>query len=138
VTTFLSPLLKRPLEDGLCLRISRTGQVVATTLELAGDSHTRRKGLLGRVSLASGHAMIIAPSSGIHTVGMRFPLDVLFVSRAGLIVKVRRDLRPFRISVALRAFAAIELAAGATSHIDFRRGDVVEISAIDAPSLVLT
>ena len=81
--------------------------------------------------------MIIAPSSGIHTVGMRFPLDVLFVSRAGLDFSVRRDLQPFRISVALRAFAAIELAAGATSHIDLRLGDVVEISVVNAPSLVL-
>src|SRR5437763_1839744 len=89
-----------------------TGVPIATTVEPAFDSATRRRGLLGRDGLSRHHAIVIAPTNAIHTWFMRFAIDVVFAARDGTVVGLRRALRPWRIAVALRAFCAIELAAG--------------------------
>jgi uncharacterized membrane protein (UPF0127 family) len=93
------------------LTIERTGEPLATTLEIAMDSGQRKKGLLGRDNLDPGHAFVIAPCQGIHTFGMRFPIDVIAVSRDGTVVKTRTNVRPNRIVLAWSAFAIIELRA---------------------------
>lgn len=119
---FLQPLLN----DGggaNVLRDSRTGRVVATQLELTTDSKSRRRGLLGRSGLPEDAAMIIAPCNAVHTFFMRFTIDVVFVDRKGQVVKLRRHLRPWRIGVGLRAFAAIELAAGSIDRCGIAKGD---------------
>ena len=81
---FLRPLLARhPVAQALVNE--RTGSVVAETLETAFDSGTRRRGLLGRDDLPAGSALVLAPCNAVHTVRMRFPIDVVFVAtgRAG-------------------------------------------------------
>ena len=93
------------------LTIERTGVPLATTIEIAGDSRSRKKGLLGRDGLDSGHAFVIAPCQGVHTFGMRFPIDVVAVNRDGTVVKTRAHVRPNRIVMAWSAFAIIELRA---------------------------
>ena len=93
------------------LTIERTGAPLATTLEIAGDSDSRKKGLLGRDSLDAGHAFVIAPCQGVHTFGMRFAIDVVAVKRDGTVVKTRANVRPNRIVMAWSGFAIIELSA---------------------------
>jgi hypothetical protein len=90
---------------------ARNGLPVATTLEPAFDSATRKRGLLGRESLPPAHALIIAPSNMVHTFFMRFPIDILFAARDGRVVKVRENVPARRIVAALRGFAVIEMAA---------------------------
>jgi uncharacterized membrane protein (UPF0127 family) len=128
-THFLRPLL----ESGAghvahVLRNQRTGQTVAGTIELAQDSKTRTRGLLGRSSLAEGSVMIIAPCNAIHTLFMRFTIDVIFADRQGRVVRVCRRLRPWRIGVAFGAFAALELAEGSIDRGDVRKGDKLTVS----------
>ena len=120
--SFLSPLL-RPGASSLALTNTRHHRIVAHTLLTAFDSSSRRKGLLGRDSLPEGSALIIAPSQAIHTFSMRFAIDVAFVSRDGLVLKVRQAVPPRRIVVSLRAFAVIELPAGALEASDTKAGD---------------
>ncbi len=117
--SFLSPLLRAGSTPHL-LENSRTHCAVATTLLTAFDSADRRKGLLGRDSLPDGTALIIAPSNAVHTFFMRFPIDVAFVQRSGRVIKVRSAVNPWRIAAAFRAFAVIELAAGALARSDTR------------------
>jgi uncharacterized protein len=126
--SFLSPLLQSG-GGSLALTNARHGQVVARTLLTAFDSKSRRKGLLGRDSLPEGTALIIAPSQAIHTFSMRFAIDVLFVSKDGRVLKVRHAVPPRRIAVALRAFAVVELPAGATEKSDTRAGDHLQVCA---------
>ena len=64
------------------LIIERTGRMLASAVELADTSETRRRGLLGRDSLDLSAALIIAPCSAIHTAFMRFVIDVAFVDRS--------------------------------------------------------
>ena len=106
---------------------TRHRRVVARTLLTAFDSRSRRKGLLGRDSLPEGSALIIAPSQAIHTFSMRFSIDVAFVSKDGLVLKVRHAIRPGRIAVSWRAFAVIELPAGALEASDTKVGDRLQV-----------
>ena len=117
MSSFLSPLLAEGQRSHL-LRNLRNGKIVASHLESAFDSQSRRKGLLGRASLGPGAALILAPCHAVHTCSMRFPIDILFVARDGHVRKICRNLPPWRIAIALRAFAVIELAAGALAPSD--------------------
>jgi uncharacterized membrane protein (UPF0127 family) len=90
----------------------RTSERVATSVEIAATRTSRRKGLLGRDGLEESSAMLLAPCTAVHTVGMRFAIDVVFVDRQGYAVKVVRDLRPWRIALAAGARAVIEMPAG--------------------------
>jgi hypothetical protein len=106
MTNFLLPLI-RFADRSYGLRNARTGQSLAQSVIPAFDSDARRKGLLGRDSFEEGSAMVIAPSNAIHTFFMRFPIDVVFVRRNGVVVKVRRNFQPERAFVSFRAYAVI-------------------------------
>jgi uncharacterized membrane protein (UPF0127 family) len=101
----------------------RTGAAVADALEMAFDSKTRRRGLLGRDDLPEGQAMVLAPCNAIHTFRMRFAIDVLFVARDGRITKIVERLVAWRAAASFSAFAAIELRAGAVDGQDLTVGD---------------
>ena len=105
------------------LTIERTGEPLATSVEIAGDSQSRKKGLLGRDGLDPGHAFVIAPCQGVHTFGMRFAIDVVAVSRDGTVVKTRANVRRNRIVIAFSAFAIIELPADALRTSGLMVGD---------------
>ena len=93
--------------------VNETGGVVlAAAIETAFDSRARRAGLLGRETLAAGTVLAIAPSSAVHTFGMRFAIDVLFIDRRGQVIKRVLGLKPGRIAGTLTAFAVLEFAAG--------------------------
>jgi uncharacterized protein len=125
---FLAPLLRRQ-SDFLALVNSRSGQRLADSLTGAFDSASRRTGLLGRSGLEQGQALIIAPTSAIHTFFMRFAIDVAFVRRDGRVVGIRHAMKPWRIALALGAYAAIELPAGTLAGSDTVRGDVLVVTA---------
>ena len=110
------------------LRNDRTGEVLARQLEGAFRLNARRRGLLGRTTFAPGAALLIAPCSSIHTWGMRFPIDVLFVSRSGRIRKIVSRVPPWRVVFGIGSFAVIELPAGAVDASTTKVGDVLRIS----------
>ena len=124
---FLLPLLKRP-QARWSLVAGRTERVIASEVRTAFDSASRREGLLKQSAWPEGSALIIAPCQAVHTVGMRFAIDVLFVNRAGRVVKVRERVRPWRIAGALTAFAVIELPAGSLTGA-VGAGDVLALVA---------
>jgi uncharacterized protein len=116
------------------ITIARTGASLAERTEIAGDSESRRRGLLGRDSLDRGSAFVIAPCQGVHTFGMRFPIDIVAVARDGKVVKMRSAVPRRRILIAWSAFAVIELRAGAVLEAGLRAGDHL-ILAPHNPSL---
>jgi uncharacterized protein len=120
---FLEPVLRSTGPWGLC--IERSGRWLAPRCELAGTSTARRRGLAGRDGLPEGHALVIAPTQGIHTFGMRFPIDVVAISHDGRVHAIHRHLPPWRAVLSLRAFAIAELAAGAAADADLAVGDVL-------------
>jgi uncharacterized membrane protein (UPF0127 family) len=108
----------------------RTGEPLATRLLTAFDSRSRRTGLLGRDGLAPGEALVIAPCASVHTAFMRFPLDLVFIDRGGRVVRTSLDVKPWRIRLALRAFAVVELATGTVLRSDTRCNDVLQLRTI--------
>jgi uncharacterized membrane protein (UPF0127 family) len=126
VSHFLRPLLGKGGAASVLVN-ERTGSVVAAVLEAAVDSQSRRRGLLGRDGLAEGHALVLAPCSAVHTCFMRFPIDVLFVARDGRVLKIVEQIGAWRVTASLRAFAAIELPAGALRRAGLAAGDRVVI-----------
>jgi uncharacterized membrane protein (UPF0127 family) len=128
---FLSPILERP-DIRYALKNESRGVALATTIEIALDSRSRRRGLLGRSGLAPGSALIIAPCESIHTFFMQFVIDVLFVAKDGRVVRAFERVAPWRMRAALTAFAAIEFGAGAIGSSGTRRGDRVILEPGDA------
>lgn len=123
---FLQPLLRSGAERHVLVN-ARTGAVLASDLELAADSRTRTRGLLGREGLPDGTVMILAPCNGVHTFFMRFTIDVVFVDRQGRVLKVCRALKPWRIGFSFRAFGALEFATPAVGQRDLVKGDQLDI-----------
>jgi uncharacterized membrane protein (UPF0127 family) len=90
-------------------------RVLAEQGELARSFMARGRGLMGRVALPNGYALIIYPEWSIHTFFMRVPIDVLFVDRADRVVGLREAMppsRPFAGVSPLRGRYVIEMPAG--------------------------
>jgi uncharacterized membrane protein (UPF0127 family) len=119
----------RGAEQQHSLQNVRSGRVVASRIELALDSRSRRRGLLGRDTLDKGAALIIAPCNSIHTFFMRFAIDVVFVARDGRVLKTYPGLVQWRIAFSIGAFAVIELPVGAISLSESKPGDILQLTS---------
>jgi uncharacterized membrane protein (UPF0127 family) len=128
--TFLNPLIRNPSVLNR-LRNRRNGAILASRITTAFDSQSRRTGLLKHTSLPDGEALVIAPTNGIHTFFMKFPIDVVFVARDGRVLKTRPNLGPWRVAICWRAHAVVEVPAGALGRTDIAPGDVLEVSPAD-------
>lgn len=109
--SFLSEAAKSLAGGPFELVDAASGRVLVPSLELAVDSASRKRGLLGREGLAPGAGLLIAPTNAVHTFFMRFPIDIVFVARDGEVVKVRRAVPARRMAAAWRGYAVVELAA---------------------------
>ncbi len=107
----------------------RTHTFVAVSVTLADTRAARRKGLLGRESISPDEAMVMTPCFGVHTLFMRFAIDVVFVDRDGRAVQIVHDLQPWRIAASLRACAVIEMSAGRARECDIQIGDRLTLSS---------
>jgi hypothetical protein len=106
--------------------------VLADRLEVADSSAKRNKGLLGRKALPVGQGLWITPCESVHTFGMQFPIDLVYLDRQHRIRKVRSNVGPWRISACLSAHSVIELPSGTVRETQSKAGDCVEFSAADA------
>lgn len=111
------------------LVVVRTGEVLGDQIEVARSHWERMRGLLGRDGLAPGGGMRFDGTNSIHMAFMRFPIDVLYLDRAGRVVKLVHDLAPWRFSAARRAKVTIELPARTLRGLDIQVGDHVEARA---------
>jgi len=115
MASFLSAASRSPSGSRFELADEGSGKVLVPVVELALDSATRKKGLLGRDGLGSGQALIIAPTNAVHTFFMRFAIDIVFVARDGRVLKVREAVPAWRMAAAWGGYAVVELAAGGAS-----------------------
>ncbi len=88
------------------------GAVVVPRVASASNSFERMRGLLGRAALKAGEGFWIKPCNSIHTLGMRYPIDAVFIGRDGRVLRIVRGLKPLRAATCLRARGVLELAAG--------------------------
>ena len=82
------------------------------TLLVAGDRRSRGLGLARLDELPAGNALLLERCRSVHTAGMRFALDLLWLDAAGARVRLDRDVAPRRLRTCLRARSVIETRAG--------------------------
>ena len=79
------------------------------------------------MSLAEGEGLLLEPCRSVHTIGMAYPIDVLFIAKDGRVVKAVRDLKPGRVTwPVLAAHMALELPAGTIEASGTLPGDRLE------------
>ena len=102
----------------------RDGEVLAT-LEVAESLGARTKGLLGRDGIDG--VLLLQPAKSVHTVGMRFPIDVAYVDREMVVLRTA-TMKPWRVGrPVMKAHAVIEAEAGTFASWNLRPGDQLEI-----------
>ena len=93
-------------------------------ISVAETSLTRMKGLLGKSGLDPGTGLLIYPSQAVHTVAMRFPIDVVFIDRKWKVVHVQPELVPYRLTgIHWRARCVLELPSGVIAKSSTQVGD---------------
>ena len=101
--------------------------VLAGRALVADSSQTRRTGLLKHTGLEPGEGLWIVPCEGVHTFGMKFPIDIVFINKKRIVVKLRKNLARRRIAFCLRAHSVLELPAGAIEQSGTQPGDQLEL-----------
>jgi uncharacterized protein len=92
---------------------STKNKIVVTKLKVAGNFFQRMKGLLGSKELPEGHGLLIPGCQGIHTFGMSYPIDVLYLDDQGTVVTKKESVAPNLFGpVQMAAKAVLELPAG--------------------------
>jgi uncharacterized membrane protein (UPF0127 family) len=92
--------------------------------ELAGglvvhEAHglrARRRGLAGLEDLDPGHALRIGRCRAVHTFGMRFAVDIVWLARDGAVVRVDAEVPPRRHRCCRRAAAVVETRGGESAR----------------------
>ncbi|HEV2593071.1 MAG TPA: DUF192 domain-containing protein [Gaiellaceae bacterium] len=97
--------------------LAKADGTVIAQLEIADKPLQRMKGLLGRTALAPNEGMLFRPAGSIHMFFMRIPLDVVFCDGDLRVVKVVRDLQPWKTAGAKGAKVTIELGVGGAAAI---------------------
>jgi uncharacterized membrane protein (UPF0127 family) len=87
----------------------------------------RMRGLLGRGPLGPGEAMLLRPCRLVHTFGMRYALDLVFLDRACVVRRIAPSVPPGRVRGCWRAWQTLELPAGGASAIGVAVGDALPL-----------
>ena len=103
------------------------GTELAREVRVATSLRARVIGLLGTRTLPRGEGLWISPCRMIHTLGMRYPIDILFLDRRSVVIH-QRTLPPWRLSRWVgRARGVLELPAGVLKLTRTRRGDRLQM-----------
>jgi uncharacterized membrane protein (UPF0127 family) len=115
------------------VRIERVHAGTATlSLCITESVFERMRGLLGRAPLGPGEAMVIDACNMVHTVGMGYAIDIVFVDRAGTILRICPAVRPGRMRLCLGARQVVELAAGEAARQGLAAGQVLPVDTARA------
>jgi uncharacterized membrane protein (UPF0127 family) len=105
--------------------------MLADRAEIADNSKTRKTGLLKHDRLERGEGLWIAPCEGVHTVGMKFPIDVLFLNKKRKVLKIRAAMPRWRLAACLRAHSVLELPSGTVAATKTAAGDQLEFETYE-------
>ncbi|QSQ30596.1 DUF192 domain-containing protein [Xanthomonas translucens] len=105
--------------------IERSGGTSIPRVWAADTWWSRARGLLARPALAAdgSEALLIRPCASVHTIGMVYPLDLVFLTRDDAVLEWRENVRPYRAALCRRAAATIEFHCGALDRLQPQRGE---------------
>jgi hypothetical protein len=118
-----------PVSAGYAFNRTRNAYL-ATALSVAGTHWSRLRGLMGKdaASFPAGNGLWIIPSRGVHSLAMRFPIDVLYLDRDKHVVHMEENLKPWRVAkVSMRTVSVLELPENTLKSSGTAVGDEIEI-----------
>ena len=117
-------------EKGFAFNVTRQA-FLATELSVANTHLRRLLGLLrqDRSAFSHGRGLLIAPCHGVHTLGMRFPIDVVYLDAGNRIIDLHENVRPWRFTpMRMEAATVLELPIHTIVATGSTVGDQVEIN----------
>src|ERR1035438_9416196 len=122
----------------LRIRNQSRDTLVADRADIADTSAKRRTGLLKHTGLEPGEGLWIAPCEAVHTIGMKFPIDVLFLDKKKKVLKIRPAMPRWRMAVSLFAHSVLELPSGRAAETQTAAGDQLEFEKYEIGTESLT
>ena len=116
-------------DTGYALNRTRNAYL-ATELRIAASHWSRLRGLIGMApaSFRAKQGLWIVPSHGVHTLGMRFAIDAIYLDRNKRVIHLEHDLKPWRVApVRARAASVLELPENTLKETGTAIGDQLEI-----------
>jgi uncharacterized membrane protein (UPF0127 family) len=101
--------------------------VVSDNCHFANTVLKRMVGLLNRGQFGAGEGLLLDRCYGIHTFGMRFPIDVLFLDKDLCVIRAVKALPPYRTCVVKKSVYVLEVPVGALDASRTGEGDQIQI-----------
>ena len=108
-------------------RIESERGIVCERCIVADNFWRRFLGLMGRSGIGPDEGLLLVGSPSIHTSFMKFPIDVLFLDRKKKVLKIRREMKQWRMAACFRAHSVLELPAGIAQETGTVAGDQLEL-----------
>ena len=127
---WIGSVIKKSATSPNRLRIMNVSRQVelASSVQIADSGSKRRRGLLGRKTLSEGEGLWIVPCEAVHTFGMQFPIDLVYLDRNLRVRSVRHHVVPGRLSACFTAHSVLELASGTARKSGTMPGEILEFS----------
>ena len=105
---------------------TRTNTILCERITMACTFGTRLVGLLGRAEIPSSEGLLLQPSLGVHTFGLRFEIDVVFLTKNSKVLAMYRNLPSWRFTgLHPGAYSVLEMHAGKIDLHDLLLGDLI-------------
>lgn len=120
--------------SGYAFNVTRQS-LVASRLSVANTHLRRLIGLMGTTKqvFSSGSGLWIVPCHGVHTIGMRYPIDVIYLDEKKRVIRVEENVRPWRVTpMVMESASLIELPAHTAFDTGTQVGDELEIKITEA------
>lgn len=112
------------------VQVSYASKVLSKDVLIADTMMDRLIGLMFKKKLVGADGLLIQPCNSIHTFFMRYSLDIVFISAENRVVKIIRDLKPWRMTwIYFKARKTLELPAGKLPQ-DLKEGDLLEVTHV--------
>lgn len=112
------------------VRIKYNNKILSQNVRVADDFSSRLIGLMFKKKLVGADALLIDPCNSIHTFFMRYSLDVVFIGKKNNVVKIIRNLKPWRMTwLYFRSHKVLELPSGKLPA-DLKEGDILEVEDV--------
>lgn len=108
--------------------INKSNQkLVADRAKVANNPLTRMIGLLNRSNLDKGEGLLIIPCNNIHSIGMKFNFDAVFLDKNNKIKHIIENMKPWKLSpIIFSAYSTLELPCGTVSESEIKINDILE------------
>ena len=101
------------------------------TVQMADNYFTRLRGLIGKKNMDDTGGLLLKKCYAIHTIGMRYALDLVFMDKTGKVLKCAEGVKPFRTASARGAYYTLELNKGVIQKQGIKVNDRFELQVVE-------